>query len=121
MSEISLTSTTLETQTLPTRVDKTIAWLKQSRNTWKEKSTKAKYERKKFRFAKVRLEKQCNTLRTRASEMEDKITDLQTQLELQTHKVIEFEAELKKKEHELEAEKKSTAISKWATCLSAHL
>ena len=90
-----------ETGGLPTRADKTIAWLRQSRDTWKQKSTQAKYDRKIFKFGKTRLEGQRDALQEQASKMQDQIQSLQQQLEDRTHKMTELEEQLKKKDAEL--------------------
>jgi hypothetical protein len=93
--------------TLPTRIDKALAWLERSRNTWKEKCRQTKLLLKRQTFATKRLKEGRNVwklstlhLKQELSESKEIISVLQQhikKLESQVEIFRNENAELKKK------------------------
>lgn len=88
-------------RTLPTRIDKTLAWLERSRDTWKEKCSQVKLLLKRQVFTAKRLKEGRNAWKLSAIHLKQELSQSkETISELQQHiKKLESQIEIFIKEN----------------------
>ncbi len=90
---------------LPVRVDKALGWLEKSRDTWKEKTLKAKLELKKKTLATKRARKQRDELEKKLKEERK----AQEELKQKEQEIKELKEELEKSQQQIEILKKKSS------------
>lgn len=93
------------TTSLPERVDKTLNWFKESRDSWREKNKTSKYELKKQKLAVKRARKNRDDLLEKL--LEEQVTHNQLQDDLKKK-----DAEISKLQSQLEQINKEVNILK---------
>ena len=94
----------------PARIDKTVEWLKESRDSWKEKAKVAKDDLKKKKLAVKRARSGRNLLQEELSKEKAAHYRVRVELSQKDAEIAELKAQLEKRTQEVEEFKKKRLL-----------
>ncbi len=110
LNGVSLTNKIYEMKVLPKRIDKTIQWLENSRDSWKDKCLRAKNQLKKTTLAMKRARKGRGRWRQKVQSFKELVIGKETELSKKDAENKRLKKEIDEARKEIELLKKKASL-----------